>query len=185
MTQGGDAYPIVTHPYKFSGDQGWVGISHCAVFDDGSGNWWYASQGRMPANVNNNPYSNALMMGHVRSIRWTKDGWPLVMPERYGAVPKVAITESELIGKWEHIDLSYSYGQQKRSVEMTLGADHKVASGEWKGETWSYNPTDEILTINGVDLYLQRECDWEANPRRHTIVYAGMTSATTYWGKKN
>lgn len=36
------------------------------------------------------------MMGHVRSIRWTKDGWPLVMPERYGAVPKVAITEEEL-----------------------------------------------------------------------------------------
>ncbi len=185
VTQGGDAYPIVTHPYKFSEDQGWVGISHCAVFDDGSGNWWYVSQGRMPANVNNNPYSNALMMGHLRSIRWTKDGWPLVMPERYGAVPKVAITESELIGKWEHIDLSYSYGQQKRPEEMILGADHKVASGEWKGETWSYNPTDEILTINGVDLYLQRECDWEANPRRHTIVYAGMTSATTFWGKKN
>lgn len=61
--------PVVTHPYKFNGSYGWVGISHCAVFDDGNGNWYYASQGRYPENVAGNPYSNALMMGHVRSIR--------------------------------------------------------------------------------------------------------------------
>lgn len=30
------------------------------------------------------------------------------MPERYGAVPKVAITEEELPGNWEHIDLTYN-----------------------------------------------------------------------------
>ena len=41
---GGDAFPIVTHPYKFGTDPGWVGISHCAIFDDGEGNWFYASQ---------------------------------------------------------------------------------------------------------------------------------------------
>mgnify|MGYP007071178122 CR=1 FL=1 len=40
------------------------------------------------------------MMGHVRKIRWTEDGWPLVMPERYGAVPQDKIEESELIGNW-------------------------------------------------------------------------------------
>ena len=107
---GGDMLPVVTHPYKFNGSYGWVGISHCAVFDDGNGNWYYASQGRYPENVAGNPYSNALMMGHVRSIRWTESGWPVVMPERYGAVPQVAITEDELVGNWEHIDLSYSYG---------------------------------------------------------------------------
>ena len=86
---GGDMLPVVTHPYKFNGSYGWVGISHCAVFDDGNGNWYYASQGRYPENVAGNPYSNALMMGHVRSIRWTESGWPVVMPERYGAVPQV------------------------------------------------------------------------------------------------
>lgn len=182
---GGDMLPVVTHPYKFNGNYGWVGISHCAVFDDGNGNWYYASQGRYPENVAGNPYSNALMMGHVRSIRWTESGWPVVMPERYGAVPQVAITEDELVGNWEHIDLSYSYGKQKESSTMTLAADHTITAGSWKGGTWSYNADKQILTANGVELCLQRETDWEANPRTHTIVYAGYTNSKTYWGKKS
>lgn len=177
---GGDMLPVVTHPYKFNGSYGWVGISHCAVFDDGNGNWYYASQGRYPENVAGNPYSNALMMGHVRSIRWTESGWPVVMPERYGAVPQVAITEDELVGNWEHIDLSYSYGKQKESSTMTLAADHTITAGSWKGGTWSYNADKQILTANGVELCLQRETDWEASPRTHTIVYAGYTNSKTY-----
>lgn len=184
---GGDILPVVTHPYKFSSGYGWVGISHCCVFDDGNGNWFFASQGRFPANVGGNAYSNALMMGHVRSIRWTKEGWPLVMPERYGAVPQVEITEEELIGDWEHIDLSYSYGNQKTSNKMTLSADHTVTEGTWSGATWEYDSNDRILKFsNGVEVYLQRETDWEASPRTHTIVYAGYGSnCKTYWGKKS
>lgn len=184
VTNGGDAYPIVTHPYKFKGHTGWVGISHCAVFDDGEGNWYYASQGRLPANTYDDPYSNAIMMGHVRAIKWTKDGWPLVMPERYAGVPQVAISESELIGRWEHIDLGYSYGKMKESTIMKLCEDHTVSEGPWNGSKWSYDAQNSILTVNGVDLYLARECDWEANPRTHTIVYAGLGSKKTYWGKK-
>lgn len=180
---GGEMYPILTHPYKFSEGHGWVGISHCSIFNDGKGNWYYASQARMPENVPGINASNAVMMGHIRSIRWTEDGWPLVMPERYGAVPEIPITESELMGNWEHLDLSYSYGKQKESVTMTLGADHKITTGIWKGNTWSYNATNQILTANGVKLYLQREVDWEATPRHHTIVYAGVSGKTTYWGK--
>lgn len=180
---GGEMYPILTHPYKFSEGHGWVGISHCSIFNDGKGNWYYASQARMPENVSGINASNAVMMGHIRSIRWTEDGWPLVMPERYGAVPEIPITESELMGNWEHLDLSYSYGKQKESVTMTLGTDHKITTGIWKGNTWSYNATNQILTANGVKLYLQREVDWEATPRHHTIVYAGVSGKTTYWGK--
>lgn len=181
---GGEMLPIVTHPYKFNNSHGWVGIAHCAVFDDGNGNWYYASQGRFPENVGGNTYSNALMMGQVRSIRWNSQGWPIVMPERYGAVPQIAIMEDELIGNWEHIDLSYSYGKQKESSNMTLAADHTITDGTWKGGTWSYDAEKQILTANGVELCLQREADWEANPRTHTIVYAGYTNSKTYWGKK-
>lgn len=184
---GGELYPVVTHPYKFNGSDGWVGISHCCVFDDGNGNWYFASQGRFPENVAGINASNALMMGHVRSIRWTEDGWPVVMPERYGAVPQVEIEESELVGNWEHIDLSYSYGNQRTSTQLALAADHTVAEGPWKGATWSYDSGNRVLMFdNGVKLYVQRETDWEASPRTHTIVYAGYgDNSKTYWGKKS
>lgn len=179
---GGDAFPIVTHPYKFQGDQGWVGIAHCAVFDDGKGNWYYASQGRMPANSFGNEFSNAIMLGHVRSILWTPDGWPVVLPERYGAVPQAVITPEELQGTWEHIDLGYSYAKQDESVSMTLG-EGKVLDGKWKDAEWSFDPTTSILTIGSQQLMVARECDWESQPRTHTIVYAGINGKTTYWGK--
>ncbi|WP_304210759.1 arabinan endo-1,5-alpha-L-arabinosidase [Phocaeicola plebeius] len=186
---GIEAQPVVTHPYKFSNSYGWVGISHCAVFDDGNGNWFYSSQGRLPENVPGVNESNAVMMGHVRSIRWTEDGWPLVMPERYGAVPQVPITEGELIGDWEMIQMSSNHpGQQYASAIMTLSADHKIAEGTWKGGTWSYDAENQVLTANGVKLYLQREVDWEMIPRTPTIVFAGYHQSNgvwrTDWGKK-
>ena len=184
VTAGVDMYPVVTHPYKFNNGYGWVGISHCAIFNDGNGNWFYASQGRLPENVPGINVSNALMMGQIRSIRWTTGGWPVVMPERYGAVPQVAIKESELVGNWEHIDLSYSKGNQKTATIMTLSVDHKITAGTWQGGTWSYDSANRILTANGVELCLQREVDWEASPRTHTIVYAGYNAKKTYWGKK-
>ena len=175
---------VLTHPYKFSEGYGWVGISHCAVFDVGNGNWYYASQQRFPANVGGNAYSNAIMMGGVRSIQWESNGWPTVMPERYGAVPQVSISESELVGAWEHIDLSYSYGNQRTASEMVLGDDHKITSGAWKGAAWSFNAQTNTLTCNGVELKVQREVDWEASPRKVTIVYSGLNGIKSYWGKK-
>lgn len=190
VSNGGDALPIVTHPYKFSNSDGWVGISHCAVFDDGQGNWFYCSQGRLPAGVNNNPYSNALMMGHVRRILWTTDGWPIVLPERYGAVPQASIREEELIGQWENITLTYKYQQQIESVTFTLGENHTVTEGLSKGNTWSFDAENNTLTIGSRKLYLAREVDWEASPRRATIVYAGYDTyksanmQRTFWGKK-
>lgn len=182
---GGDALPVVTHPYKFQNSPGWVGFSHCTVFDDGNGNWFYASQARFPANYNGNEFSNSLMMGHVRGITWTEEGWPLVMPERYGNVPQLPVSEEELIGAWEHIDLGYAYATMKESNKMVLSADHKVAEGTWQGSDWSFDAEKQILTANGVKLYVKRECDWEDAQRRATIVYAGMTNEKTYWGKKS
>lgn len=181
---GGDVYPIVTHPYKFSNSYGWVGISHCGVFEDGEGNWFFTSQGRLPETAGGN-VPNANMLGHVRAIRWTNDGWPLAMPERYGAVPQVPIKKEELVGIWEHIDLSYKYGEQRGAVSMTLAADGSITAGPWKGGKWTYDEASQVLTANGVELYLMRECDWERNPRTHTIVYAGLGNRKTYWGKKS
>ena len=183
---GGDAYPILTHPYKFGNHHGWVGISHCAVFNDGKGNWYYASQQRFPENYKGNANSNALMLGGVRSIVWTSDGWPLVLPERYAGITQKAITETELLGDWQHINLAYHYKKQDASVAMTLGSDHKVKSGWKAGKAWTFDASKNVLTIDNERFYLRRELDWEANPRKETIVYVGLSKdgKTTYWGKK-
>ena len=183
---GGDAYPILTHPYKFGNHHGWVGISHCAVFNDGKGNWYYASQQRFPENYKGNANSNALMLGGVRSIIWTSDGWPLVLPERYAGITQKAITETELLGDWQHINLAYHYKKQDASVVMTLGNDHKVKSGWKAGKAWTFDASKNVLTIDNERFYLRRELDWEANPRKETIVYVGLSkdAKTTYWGKK-
>ena len=183
---GGDAYPILTHPYKFGNHHGWVGISHCAVFNDGKGNWYYASQQHFPENYKGNANSNALMLGGVRSIIWTSDGWPLVLPERYAGITQKAITETELLGDWQHINLAYHYKKQDASVAMTLGNDHKVKSGWKAGKAWTFDASKNVLTIDNERFYLRRELDWEANPRKETIVYVGLSKdgKTTYWGKK-
>ena len=182
----GELYPILTAPYKFNNSYGWVGISHCGVFDDGNGNWYYTSQGRFPVNVGGNQYSNAIMMGQVRSIRWNANGWPLVMPERYGAVPQAPITEEEIAGNWEHIALTNAVGTQKSSETITFDlSTHKIPSGSWANATWTFDAESQTITTNaGVVLYLQREVDWEANPRVHTIVYTALGNQKTYWGKK-
>lgn len=194
-TAGKEMLPVVTAPYKFSNSNGWVGISHCGIFDDGQGNWYYTSQGRFPVDVPGINASNAIMMGHVRSILWTEDGWPIVMPERYGAVPKVAIAKEELEGNWELIQMkptaqnSTNDGNatQYESKVITLGADGKVTSEAWgNDQTWSFDAAKNMITIGSNKIYIQREVDWEASPRVATIVGGGYqdNGATTNWMKK-
>ncbi len=184
ITAGGDCFPIVTHPYKFNGHSGWVGISHCAVFQNpDTGDWYYSSQGRLPANTNGNAYSNAIMMGQIRSIQWTENGWPVVMPERYGAVPQTIIADNDLVGTWENITLNYVFGVQQTSVALTLSANY-TATGALTG-TWSYDANKKILTIGSTKLNVQRELNWEASPRVPTIVYSGLNATgRSLWGKK-
>ncbi|MDD5185624.1 MAG: glycoside hydrolase family 43 protein, partial [Paludibacter sp.] len=184
ITTGAECYPIITHPYKFNNHSGWVGISHCCVFQNpDTQEWYYCSQGRLPANTGGNAYSNAIMMGHVRKILWTDDGWPVVLPERYAGVPQTIITDNDLIGNWEHITLKYQAGVQQTSVTLTLSANY-TASGALTGK-WTYNADTKTLTIGSVKLKVQRELDWEASPRVPTIVYTGLNVAGwSLWGKK-
>ena len=193
-TGSGDCYPIVTHPYKFNLSNGWVGISHCCIFQkNNTSEWFYMSQGRLPVNVGGNAYSNAIMMGHVRRIVWCPASpaepnnlWPVALPERYAAVPDYGpITKDSLAGTWEHINLRYSYREQDRASALTLKADGTM-SGALSGN-WSYDATKKQLTLGNVVVCVEREVDWEATPRRVTFVYAGTEKNlnATYWGKKS
>ena len=101
-------------------------------------------------------------------------------------ITQKAITETELLGDWQHINLAYHYKKQDASVAMTLGSDHKVKSGWKAGKAWTFDASKNVLTIDNERFYLRRGLDWEANPRKETIVYVGLSKdgKTTYWGKK-
>lgn len=209
---GGDSYPIVTHPYKFAGSDGWVGIAHCCIFQqEETGDWFYASQGRLPAGVNGNASSNALMMGHVRRIVWAPssadnldDLWPLVLPERYAGLEKKAVTASEIPGTYEIINLEYKLSVQDESEEFVFAADGTVTKGGEAAGTWSFDESKQFLTVThdglSVVSVVAHEADWERTKevtaedgtvqtvmdRQETVVFAGTHKnlKATVWGKK-
>lgn len=184
VTAGAECYPILTHPYKFNNHSGWVGFSHCCVFQNpDTEEWFYCSQARLPANTNGNVYSNAIMMGHVRKIMWTADGWPVVSPERYANVPQLPIADNDLVGTWENITLNYVAGIQQTSTTLNLQKNY-TATGAITG-TWSFNSRTNTLIVGSQQLKVQRELNWEASPRVPTIVYAGINVlGRSLWGKK-
>ncbi len=184
VTNGAECWPMLTHPYSFSGHTGWVGISHCSVFQNPeTKEWFYASQGRLPPDVPGINVSNAVMMGHVKQIHWTEDGWPVIAPERYAGVPKTTIKEEDVTGTWEQITMQYQYKVIQQAATLKLTSDKKV-SGSVTG-TWSLDTTKGILTINYDKYNLANAWNWESSPRKVTITYSGLTSTgRPVWAKK-
>ncbi len=185
VTEGAEAWPMVTHPYAFDSHYGWVGFAHCSIFQDpDTGEWFYASQARLPKNVGGINASNAVMMGHVRELYWTDDGWPVVAPERYAGVPLRTVTEEDIIGTWEEVTLEYQYQTMQTSYDVIFKEDHSLG-GALEG-AWSYDKASQTLTVNDIKLIVDQAWDWEASPRQTTITYAGLTnSGRSVWGKKN
>jgi len=184
VTNGAECWPMVTHPYAFANNTGWVGISHCCVFQNPeTSQWYYASQGRLPHDVSGVNASNAIMMGHVREIQWTEDGWPVVMPERYAGVPQLALSEEAMWGNYEIIDLNYQFKVQQKSKTFKLNVDGSV-SGIFSGN-WSLDPEKGLLSIGSQKLIVRDGYNWESSPRRATLVLSGLTSqGHSLWAKK-
>ncbi len=184
ITAGAECWPMLTHPYAFNNHTGWVGFSHCSVFKNvETGQWFYASQARLPENIQGINASNAVMMGHVREIKWTNDGWPVIAPERYAGVPETDITaETIQESVWEQITMDYQYKTIQTSREVIFKTDNKLG-GSMSG-SWSYNASNATLTINGNVCHVFRSWDWEASPRKVTLTYSGFTSSgRPIWGK--
>ncbi|MCF1190898.1 arabinan endo-1,5-alpha-L-arabinosidase [Mangrovimonas sp. AS39] len=185
VSEGAECWPMLTHPYKFDYHTGWVGFSHCSIFKDPvSQKWYYASQARLPEGVPGINVSNAVMMGHVREIRWTSDGWPAVAPERFADVPETEITEEDIVGSWQQITMQYQYQVQQTAVNVNFYADGTVAGGV--SGTWELDSNTRTIYINGAECKLMDAWDWERSPRKVTITYTGFTDdGRPIWGKKN
>lgn len=183
-----NTYPILTAPYRFKNHDGWAGVAHCTVFDDGKGNYFLASQGRLSPN-------NHLMVFHIRPLFFNSEGWPVVSPERYAGEKNKKFAATDLIGKWEIIEIKDNEVKERKinaagqvddsrlldaevnkSVEVMLNDDNitKFNNNEF---TLLYNGE----TIDNVVVFYGH--DWER--QTSTILFSGITSkGFSVWGKK-
>lgn len=195
MAEEEDNFPIITYPYQFNGHKGWAGTGHNTVFSDVNGDYYLASQARLSP-------ENHLMDLHVRQVFWTKDGWPVVSPERYAATKQMGIGEKDIHGDWEVITIhgdaplreleagQILWGENllkpeevNRSAVVTLHKN-KTISGEISGN-WTYE--SGILKLNTdnkiVELKVFTGQDWENE--KTTLLFTGLNDrGYSIWGKR-
>lgn len=182
-----DNGPMIIAPYKFDGHAGWQGVSHCAVFNNGSGQYFIAHQGR--------PVVDKFFMDlHVRKLFWTADGWPVASPERYAWEDNAVVPQDSITGNWEQIVLGYQtvpgYGLEQVSPGLQVSQPLTIdAGGTLNGNaanTWTYNaPWLQMTWSNGFTdkVHVQRGRDWEN--KKSTILFTGLNNdGTAVWGKK-
>ncbi|MDE3234837.1 MAG: arabinan endo-1,5-alpha-L-arabinosidase [Bacteroidota bacterium] len=182
-----DHGPMIIAPYQFNGHSGWQGTAHCTVFDDGSGQYFIAHQGR--------PGIDSYFMDlHVRKLFWNADGWPVASPERYAWEDNAIVPKDSLVGNWEQIILGYKvvpgYAAEQvspdfqTSVRLTLAADGTL-NGDANSK-WTYNaPWLQLNWSNGYTdkVYVQKGRDWEN--RKNSFILTGLNNAgTAIWAKK-
>jgi arabinan endo-1,5-alpha-L-arabinosidase len=184
ITKGEQCWPMLTHPYAFNSHTGWVGISHCCVFQNPeTQQWYFSSQGRLPKDLPGINASNAIMMGHVREMNWTEDGWPVVMPERFAGVPQLPLSIEAMYGEYEIIDMNYQYKIIQTAKTFKLNSDGRV-SGTISG-TWTLDINNKILSINSQKLIVRDGYDWESSPRKASLILSGLSSiGHPIWAKK-
>lgn len=198
MSAEEDNMPILTYAYRFNNHAGWAGVAHCAVFDNHEGKFFMAHQGRLSP-------ENFMMDLHIREVFWTEDGWPVVSPQRYAGDFQRAVSERDLLGKWEILcikdvgnsDLDLRDGQVKPNdlrltdnrrntpKELIISADKSVG-GEFSG-SWKYRSVgilDLVIEgeeISGLRLFIGH--DWENHT--NTVLFTGIDrKGQSVWGKK-
>ena len=189
-------YPILTHPYQFKNHAGWAGTGHCGVFANEKGDFFMAHQSRLSPD-------NQLMVLHVREVKWTADGWPVVSPERFAGNAGNTVSKSNMAGNWEIIriqdaktDRQLEFGQilwgegQLRPTEINASqavtfcknGKMKGSDGKWKFDAkkgLSLILKDE--TISNLIVFAGH--DWENETE--TILFTGLDkNGCSVWGKK-
>ncbi len=194
-----DNFPILTHPYRFDSHPGWAGTGHCGVTQDGDGNWFMLHQGRLSPD-------NHLMVLHVREMRWTQDGWPVVSPERYAATGNKAAQRRDIPGVWEVVRITPSEHQRGLEAGQVLWGENLLNEGECcvsvryrldsKGKVsdaqglpcgeWELADGRLRLSVSGRKGTLAEVFpghDWER--QASTLLFTGLDeTGRSIWGKK-
>lgn len=124
--------------YRFTEGEGWVAPGHNSVLKDGDD--YYIVHHARGETDKNWPYL------HVRKMLWTKDGWPVVSPERYAGEYAQDIPKSMIAGEWEGLAVDPSVDGQVQAVPYTLQANGKLKSENGSGK-WTFDGRDRKSVV--------------------------------------
>ncbi|WP_339168865.1 arabinan endo-1,5-alpha-L-arabinosidase [Paenibacillus sp. FSL R5-0341] len=169
--------------YRFTEGEGWVAPGHNSVLKDGED--YYIVHHARGETDKNWPYL------HVRKMLWTKDGWPVVSPERYAGETAQDIPKSMIAGEWEGMALDPSVDGQIQAVPYTLTGNGKIQSKNGSG-TWTFDGK-QTLTLkwkespwggaSTEELQLLPSWDWERS--QPALVMTGLDDhGVAVWGKQ-
>ena len=147
-------YPILTYAYRFGNHPGWAGVGHCGVIND-NGKYFMFHQGRLAPD-------NLMMVLHVREIFWNSDGWPVVSPERYAAMPEHRISSGDISGPWEMITLN----EVEDTVVLWQG---QIPYGGWHYDTTMFNNPVAVRFLEGGSMENQPGTTWKFDDGRLLI----------------
>ncbi|MDR6718978.1 arabinan endo-1,5-alpha-L-arabinosidase [Paenibacillus sp. 2003] len=169
--------------YRFTEGEGWVAPGHNSVLKDGDD--YYIVHHARGETDKNWPYL------HVRKMLWTKDGWPVVSPERYAGETTQDIPKSMIAGEWEGMAIDPSVDGQIQAVPYTLTSNGKIKSEKGSG-TWTFDDK-QTLTLkwkespwggaSTEELKLLPSWDWERS--QPALVVTGLNDrGVAVWGKQ-
>lgn len=160
--------------YRFEGDDGYVGTGHSAFLQDGT-DTFVLHQARPSEDI----YWSQL---HVRKVYWTKDGWPVVSPERYAGEGNVEVDDAHLVGDWDVITFQRFDDGQQASSTLTLERGGKLENGDG---SWRLNGSVLEVKVGQETYETQVGAAWDWENWQPTIIFTGLSEdGTAVWGKK-
>ncbi|UPK47167.1 arabinan endo-1,5-alpha-L-arabinosidase [Paenibacillus pabuli] len=169
--------------YRFTEGEGWVAPGHNSVLKDGDD--YYIVHHARGETDKNWPYL------HVRKMLWTKDGWPVVSPERYAGEYAQDIPKSMIAGEWEGLAVDPSVDGQVQAVPYTLQANGKLKSENGSGK-WTFDGKQTLILewkespwggASTEELKLLPSWDWERS--QPALVMTGLSDrGIAVWGKQ-
>ena len=137
----------------------------------------------------------------VRQLRWTKDNWPMALPEVFsGEKATTSIKKSSLYGAWDVVVFSSegsadNYKDVERSASFLVTIHEKAVITTKDIEKGKSISTDGILkkddgyytiTIDGVQYKVYPSALWDWELGEGSIVFTGYgDDGSTIWAKKN
>lgn len=174
----------LTGSYQFPNGTTNYGPGHNSVLHDGS-DWYLVHHMR---NVKNG-YATL----NVREMMWNKDGWPVVMPERYNDNGMNTAVFSDLIGEWDYISIGDNTNAMLTSEKLFLNYDGTAKLGEKEGG-WTATFGSGLIANKTTDIEIEFEDEeinarvksvWDSDNNRPTIVFTGTNEDNVQkWAKK-